>query len=58
MYRLATGVVVLAGLFLWSYLAILGTKDIGSVLCIGLGNIDSRTIIWSNTAQSGTLGIF
>jgi hypothetical protein len=57
MYRLASGVVALAGLFLWSYLAISGTKDISSVLRIGLGNIDPRTIVRSDTAQSGTLGI-
>jgi hypothetical protein len=56
-YRLATGVLVLAGLFLWSYFAISGTKDIGSVLRIGLGNTDPRTIVRSGTVQSGTLGI-
>lgn len=45
MYRLATGVLVLAGLILWSYLAVSGTKNIVSVLRIGLGGIDPRTIV-------------
>ncbi|KAJ8111878.1 hypothetical protein OPT61_g5625 [Boeremia exigua] len=55
--RLTTGILVLVFLFFWAYISILGTKDIGSVLGIGLGSVDARTIVQSGTASSGVIGI-
>jgi hypothetical protein len=55
---LATGIITLIFLFVYSYLAIEGTKDLGSVLRISLGSVDARTIVRSGTAASGLSGIF
>jgi hypothetical protein len=47
MGRLFAAIAVLAGLFIWSYLAIGGQKDLMSVLRIGLQSVDPRTIVQS-----------
>lgn len=46
------------GLFFYGYISIQGTKDFGSVLRIGLGSVDPRTIVQSGTAASGVAGVF
>ncbi|KAF2832450.1 hypothetical protein CC86DRAFT_401213 [Ophiobolus disseminans] len=55
---LLAGIIVLVGLFFYGYISIQGTKDISSVLGIGLGNVDPRTIVQSGTAESGVAGVF
>jgi hypothetical protein len=47
MGRLFAAIAVLAGLFIWSYLAIGGQKDLMSVLHMGLQSVDPRTIVQS-----------
>ncbi|USP77721.1 uncharacterized protein yc1106_04995 [Curvularia clavata] len=55
---LASGISVLIYLFVYGYNAINGTKDLASVLRIGLGSVDARTIVRNYTASSGLAGVF
>jgi hypothetical protein len=53
-----TAILVLLSLFLWGYSAIRGTKDLGSVLRLGLQSVDPRTIIQSTfISTTGISGI-
>lgn len=55
---MTAGISVLIFLFFYAYISIQGTKDLGSVLGIGLGSVDARTIVQSGTASSGISGVF
>ncbi|EMD91307.1 hypothetical protein COCC4DRAFT_128640 [Bipolaris maydis ATCC 48331] len=55
---LFTGISVLIFLFFYAYISIRGDNSLRSILGIGLGNVDPRTIVQDGTASSGLLGVF
>lgn len=53
-----TGISVLLGLFIWRYIAMPGAKSLRSVLALGLGTVDPRTVIINDRMpKKGTAAI-